>query len=461
MSYSSEEIKIRQKVDKYLSENDIDRTEKDCYKKISQKLGNVSADYVRTRHRSLRRKEKNKEFVEDVSVAVAERLQEGYRKFKNGEHGGDLEFITKKRIKTKEDLIEVAEIDITKWNIISYEVTTWEGYRKDKKVNLEWEKGIATGFVDDKGKLVTETLYRVNIKLSPRKMDNDLGLQKAALIDELRAYSPIVKSKFSYISEERSCLLEICVHDLHLGSLSWGEESGEDYDLKIAEKRFKDSVNELLKRVNLSQVEKILLPIGNDLMNIDNKNNATVNGTVVDTDCRFMKMIKVARRIVIEVIDELALIAPVDIVIVPGNHDSTVSFMLGEILDAFYFNNENVTVFNSPKPRKYYRYGLVGLQLTHGDEEKHEALGMIFANQEPNIWASTKYRFCQLGHFHKNKKINYVSVDEHPGFQIQILPTLSSATAWADKKGYSSLKQAKAFLFDKEKGQIGEFTTTI
>jgi hypothetical protein len=172
-------------------------------------------------------------------------------------------------------------------------------------------------------------------------------------------------------------------------------------------------------------------------------------------------MLKVARRIVVETIDELSLIAPVDVIVIPGNHDATVSLMLGEILDAFYHNNENVNINNSPRSRKYYEYGKTSIQFTHGNEESHHDLGLIFANEQPELWAKTKFRFCQLGHFHKNKKINYVSVDEFQGFQVQVLPTLSSPTAWADKKGYSSLKQAKAFLFDKKEGLIGEFTTTI
>jgi hypothetical protein len=451
---------LRKEIDTYLINNPVDRNQDHPYAPVALKFG-VEPEYVRIRFRELRRKGSivSKEAVENIVEKVANKLEKShYKELENGD--ASFEVVTPIRIKSKEEAIKAFQIDTKAWVITGFEVTAWEVGRKNKKTNLTWTAGAADGSVHDKGNFVTETLYRVNLKLSPRKIGNDIGLQKEAVIAELKAYSPIIKNNFNIEPEQRTCLLEIATFDLHLGSLSWGKESGENYDIEIAERRFKKSVQDLLKRVNLSQVERILFPIGNDLMNIDNKNNMTVNGTVVDTDVRFIKMLKVARRIMIETIDELSMIAPVDVVVVPGNHDGTVSLVLGEILDAWYHNNEKVTINNSPRTRKYYEYGIVGIQFTHGDNEAHHDLGLIFANEQKDLWARTSQRFAQLGHFHKNKKINYVSVDEFQGFQVQILPTLSSATAWADKKGYSSLKQAKAFLFDRVDGLIGEFTTT-
>src|SRR5690606_19079944 len=123
----------------------------------------------------------------------------------------------------------------------------------------------------------------------------------------------------------------------------------EDYDLKIAEKRVKEAVKDLLSRVNIATIHRILLPIGNDLINIDNRYNTTFAGTPQDSDCRYMKIIKIVKRILIEVIDELSMIAPVDVIVVPGNHDTTSSFMMGEILEAFYHKNELVNIDNAPK----------------------------------------------------------------------------------------------------------------
>ncbi len=86
---------------------------------------------------------------------------------------------------------------------------------------------------------------------------------------------------------------------------------------------------------------------------------------------------------------------------------------------------------------------------------------IIFATEQPNLWADTKFRFCKLGHFHKNKKIDYVSVDTYNGFQVQVLPSLSGSDAWHNSKGYLAQKQAKGFLFHKERGLVAEHTYTV
>jgi hypothetical protein len=220
-------------------------------------------------------------------------------------------------------------------------------------------------------------------------------------------------------------------------------------------------VKDLVSRVNINSVDKILLPIGNDLFQSDNKNDTTTAGTALDTDGRFFKMVKVVRRILVETIDSLVLHAPVDIVIVPGNHDYHSSLWIGEVLDAFYHNNPFVNIDIEPKGRKYYQYFKNGFQLTHGNEENHKDLGLLFASEAKKIWYDTEFHFCQLGHTHKSKKIEFVSSDEYQGFQIQVLPSLCGPDAWHTKKGYRSQKSCKSFLFHKNNGKIGEFTYNV
>jgi len=54
-----------------------------------------------------------------------------------------------------------------------------------------------------------------------------------------------------------------------------------------------------------------------------------------------------------------------------------------------------------------------------------------------------------------------LSVDEHQGFQVQILPSLSATDSWHASRGYNSKKQNKAFLFDPSEGLVAEYTYTI
>lgn len=301
--------------------------------------------------------------------------------------------------------------------------------------------------------------FRSTLECRLRRLDTDLKSQKEVILKELKEYSlynPILlpdrNTEFAY---------EVNIPDVHFGKLSWGEEVGEDYDIKIAEKRYEDAIKDLLSLVDLSKVEQIIFPIGNDLINIDSRRNETFAGTGQDSDSRFYKIVKIVKSILIRNINALSLIAPVKVIVIAGNHDPESMFMLGEILESYYHNNGNVDIDNSPKQRKYYQYGKCGFQYTHGNEEKHNDLGLIFATEETKIWANTDYRFCKLGHFHKNKTTKYVSVDEFQGFQVQILPSLSGSDAWHKSKGYMSGKQAKGFLYHKEKGQIAEYTFNL
>lgn len=458
MSKSRLEKILRQQIVNYLLENNIERGEPGCYANVAKEFG-VTSEQIRRIYRTLR----EDGLVPDDPVQTSDGHKSTQRQFKENVRSGEayVTVITQKRIKTLADLLEACEVDQAEWEVISWECNKWEVGRKDKSLDIKWNNGVMDGFAKDSGKIHVEPLWQVKAKLARRRLATDLGLQKEAILEEFRKISPVVRPVYTdEVDIKRVNLLEICIFDPHFGKLAWRAETDDDYDLKIAEKRVKESVRDLLDRVNLQTVSRILLPVGNDLINIDNRHNTTFAGTPQDSDCRYMKIIKIVRRILIEMINELSLIAPVDVIIVPGNHDTTSSFMMGEILDAWYHNHEEVNVDNEPKLRKYYQFGKNGFQFTHGNEEKHESLGLIFATEQPKLWADTKFRFAQLGHFHKNKKMNFVSVDEHQGFQVQILPSLSGTDFWHKSKGYNTLKQAKAFLYNPQTGLIGEFTTT-
>lgn len=344
-----------------------------------------------------------------------------------------LEIMTPDQVKNPKDLIASCNIDDS-WEVEEF----WQSNKSNK--------------------------WNISAKFKRKKIDENKLLQAQYLLDNLHHNRSLSENNFA-ISElykktlsKRKKLLEISIFDLHIGKLSWEDESGESYDSETACKRFKEAAKNLVSRIDSSEIERILLPIGNDMINIDNTNYTTTAGTPQSCDSRFPKMIQTAKNAIIEVIDMLLVIAPVDIVIVPGNHDEHTMFTLGEILHAFYRSDQNVTVFNTPKLRKYYQYGVNGLMFTHGNFEKHADLGLLFATEEPELWANTKYREAHVGHFHKLKTTHYVNVNEEVGFKVRILPSLSGTDKFHYSRGYHSNKAAKAFLYDIDKGMIAEYT---
>lgn len=453
-----------EKIIAYILANPIAHTKNYKYLPAAKKF-NTSEDRIRRIYRTLRANGKILGETPDVSLDI---IKKGEKLFKENIKNGlaELELTTDKRVKTLADLIKVCEIDLYEWDIISWEAGSWEMGRKDKQVTWESENGVTNGSIKDSGKVHVQTLYRVRVKLAKRRVEKDLEKQKDVILSELRHGAPSFTELKKYWakrkeSKEQSYLYEISIFDHHFGKLAHREETGEDYDLKIAVQRWDDAIEDLLSRVNTDRIGKILLPIGNDLFNVDNKNNTTTAFTPQDSDSRFAKVIRIVRETLIATINKLSLIAPVDVVCIPGNHDTLSVLWISEILSAWYHNNEFVNIDSSPKMRKYYQYGKAAIQFSHGNEEKHESLGLIFATEAKELWANTDYHYAQLGHFHKNKKLNFVSVDEFAGFQIQTLPSLSGTDFWHYKKGYMSKKSAKAFLFDHQKGLIGEFSHNL
>ena len=273
----------------------------------------------------------------------------------------------------------------------------------------------------------------------------------------------IPESKFIIpkLNNNSKNLFEISIPDLHVGKLAHKDESGEDYDSKIAINRWDNTINYFCNKINFDYIDKILFPVGNDMINIDNQFKTTTAGTPQDVDTRFNKMIISVKDMLLNSINQLNTLKPIDVVIVPGNHDLNTMYIMGLILEAYYKNNKYVNIINKSYPRTYYEYFNNAIMFTHGNNEKHSELGQIFANEQRELWGRTEYHYCQLGHYHKSKKVQTILHDEFQGFQYQIIPSLSSNDYWHTSKGYSSKRAAKAFLFDKKCGITDEYTFNI
>jgi hypothetical protein len=444
----------KQKIQDYLLKHPIDRSQQNPYESTATALG-IDKEQVRAEWRALRRKglvEVQTNYIQVGNVQTppptwTATITDG-GSFRIDGSNASISRTVNNEIRNELDLADACDIDLKEWTITSWECKSYNAWIKNKA-----------------GEIESQPKFSVYAKMKRRELDSDPALQKEELLKQLFTSAPEIQFVDLFISDDDSpvkdCLYEVSIPDAHFGKLAWKEESGDDYDLKIASERYSRAVNELLSRVNLERVERILFPIGNDMINIDSNANTTTSGTPQQVDGRFPKIIQVVKNILIDTINKLGVIAPVDVLVVPGNHDYHTMFMIGEILEAYYSNTERVTVLNSPNPRKYYQYGLNGFQYTHGNEEKHQELGLIFATENPKLWAGTKYRVAKLGHLHKTKKLNFISTDEHQGFQVEILPSLSGTDLWHKKKGYMSLKAAKSYLYHREYGKIAEFTHNL
>jgi hypothetical protein len=351
------------------------------------------------------------------------------------------------RVTSLDELLRIGGVDLGVWEVERHVVNSWE-----------------VGAVID-GAIVVEPLFQFKAWL--RRIPGVTALRElhAAILADIAAHAPRSpkQPKRARGNAQRGTsgyLLEVSPFDLHVGKLAWGAETGgENYDSKIAAAILDAALDDVIAKSAPFHPERIVFPIGNDLLHTDGAAQTTTAGTPQDADTRHARMFQRAYRLMIAAIDRLELVAPVDVVIVPGNHDRDSMLKMGEVLAAWYRTAERVTVDNAPTLRKYYRWGTCLIGYTHGSEEKHDALPLIMANERHEEWAATTCREFHLGHLHTRRATKYTAGDTHGGVTVRILPSLCATDAWHFSKGYVHGPRAmESYLFHRDAGYAAHFS---
>lgn len=365
------------------------------------------------------------------------------------------------RMLSLDDVIRKFNIDLDLWEVERYRAKTSEGYRKDRRVEWHVEEGtVIEGHVNDSGKMLVVPLYHIEVRLKKKIRETKGKDFIEALIEDAKSFMPKYVSPQYPPRHEDGCMLEIGMPDIHFGRLCWAEESGINYDIKIAEKVVDEVLGKLLNYAKPHEIDKILLPLGNDFFNSDTISNTTTRGTPQQEDVRWQKTFRAGVQLAIKMIDQCTSIAPTDVLIIPGNHDNQRSFYLGEALSLWYSHNSSVTILNSAKTRKYYPYGKNLIGFAHGSDEKLAKLPIVMAIEVPDLWANSVYREWHTGHLHRKKEMT-TNVEEENGVVVRILRSLVPADAWTFNQGFvASLKAGEAFLWHPTDGLIAQFTAT-
>lgn len=243
--------------------------------------------------------------------------------------------------------------------------------------------------------------------------------------------------------------------DPHLGQYSWGDETGDDYDLTIAEQLHVDAVDNLIARIPSAKTG-LLVSVG-DTTHGDNSTNRTpASQHALDVDTRFRKVLKVTIRTFERCISRmLEKFDFVEVIIVPGNHDPHASAAIVIGLACLYRNNPRVRIEESPAKFIYKRHGKCLIGVTHGDTCKVEKLGELMANDRAKDWGETEFRHWFTGHWHHRKVIEGI------GYTAEVLRTLAGKDAYAASHAYRSLRDMYAVIFDKEQGEFERYRVDV
>ena len=308
-----------------------------------------------------------------------------------------------------------------------------------KLVTGSWDVTIKNA--DGEGVLHTNRKYSVTLTVKP------LGgrLTSDQIMDVFKALPPVKLESIRH--EAGDFMLELPIMDFHLGKLAWREETGADYDLKIAEKLWRETVHSLLSKAQLAgRPEYILFPIGQDFFHFDTPTTTTTAGTQLDSDTRWQKMFCKGVELLTWAVEQCRLLAPVRVLWIPGNHDTVLSYAATVGLAQRYFETEDVSVDLSPQPRKYVRYGSNLIGFAHGVEEGKRIDGLMQVEAAQD-WGRTTWREYHLGHLHTEL------AEEKNGITFRRISSITAPDAWHSENGFiGSVRRAQAFVWDKETG---------
>lgn len=286
-------------------------------------------------------------------------------------------------------------------------------------------------------------------------------LDPLALADELKKafsdYQPAAAPALPPAATADDLLNLFPANDWHVGMFAWSKETGENWDLKIAERVIGEAVNDVISRAPAAGTCVVLG--GGDLLHADNNENKTArSGNVLQVDGRYPKVVLVAGRLMVHTVNA-ALSRNTHVIarVLPGNHDEHTAVAIAYFLLAWYRNEPRVTVDVDPSLFWWHRFGLVQLGATHGHTVKIADMPGIMAHRRAEDWGATKFRYVHGFHLHHNAKL----ATEGGGCICEIHQAPIPQDAWHYGAGFLSGRSLQAITYHRDFGEIGRVRTAI
>lgn len=314
-----------------------------------------------------------------------------------------------KRVITKEDLIELHNIDTQLYELMKFTANVWEQGQNKKDGSTEIIQ-----------------LYQAKWEFKPISAIVDVQDRLKELFkDYIAPHKPIK-------DVDKTDQLWLLMHsDLHRDRHQKYEKYLDSID---------DRTLELAYKMKKYWAERFLYANLWDYFESDH-NKKTTRWTdaqsVLSEPDRFMRWLKHQ----VDLIENLSSMLPTDVIIIPWNHDERTLQYLADALSLKYTNDDNVNIDRDDKPRKYYQWWDNTIWFQHGHEiNKKEILNTY--SQEARI---RKYNYMYQWHFHH---------EEIQRFWPLLLETLGNQATQTDRekrKWFVHSEPIKSVMFDKKK----------
>lgn len=331
--------------------------------------------------------------------------------------------LAREDMKDTDKIMRLHGYDPSKWEVI-------------KVSNSIWNSPVRGG---DK-----QELYASKLFVKPRTMVSPTQIED--IFSRIAARKASVNEKPYSNYDPDGKVLEIGLTDFHFGMLAWAGETGTDYNIEIATKKFREILDDVIAKTKFFTFQKIYFIFCHDFFHCNNQEKTTNKGTHVDTDGNMFKIFDRGLNLLVEALERLRAIAPVETVWLHSNHSADTSYYAVRCLEAYFRNDERVVVDTTPSPRKYRAFGDCLLGMAHGDNEGKRA-NTIMQTEVPKLFGNAKYRCLHLGHQHHEK------VEDINGVVVRYLPAPIPADNWHTQLGFlGSQKKIQSFVWDIHKG---------
>jgi len=285
------------------------------------------------------------------------------------------------------------------------------------------------------------------------RAEQDRLVAMRAAVDAFKEELPRAAPAVGGMRHTRADLLNLfAVSDNHFGMLSWREETGADYDVKIAEQVLLDWFAAAIAQS--PDAHTALFGQIGDVMHHDSLESVTpAHRHVLDADSRLQKVIRVVIRCMRRIIDMLLeKHEHVHVIMASGNHDPASSAWLREMFAVFYEDEPRITVDNSPSLYYAYEWGDTALFLHHGHKRGIANVDATMAGMFREMFGRSKYAYAHIGHLHSDegRKSGLMYVERHE--------TLAAPDAYAAGGGWLSGRSAKVITYSKKFGEVGRHT---
>lgn len=271
----------------------------------------------------------------------------------------------------------------------------------------------------------------------------------ATILDAMRSEIPKVEPVALERAGDDLLLNLFLITDYHIGMLAWGEETGENWDIKIAEDVlvawFQRAIIQSppAKTAVFCQLGDFLHWDGMDAVTPEHKN-------LLDADTRFQKLVRVAIRVLRRVIAILLTQHEhVHVIMAEGNHDPASSVWLRELFVLMFEDEPRISIDRNPDPYYVYEHGRTALFFHHGHLAKIERVDSIFAGKYRDVYGRARHSFAHVGHKHcaEVRESSLMIVEQHR--------TLSAPDAYASRHGFISGRDAQVITYHREFGDVG------